>query len=165
MAISPLPDVGPEIRILDPERTPEWREMVLAHWLRLDPDARRLRFFGAMADSALCTLAARSRPLQLVVHVPDGRVRGCAEVHPGDIRGTAEIAVSVEADWQNRGVGAMLTATAHAAATAAGFDDVRMVCLRRNTAMMRVARKLSAHALPLADWALALFRLKTLEAP
>ncbi len=150
---------GSTFQVIDPDRMAGWREHLLEHLLRLDPDARRLRFMGSVGDAGIRAHVARARPLVLVVHAPAGIWRGCAELHPGEDPDRAEIAVSVEPGWQNRGIGAALTAEAGRQARRLGRPDVRMVCERRNTPMMRIARTLSARALPLADWALALFRL------
>lgn len=158
-------DIIPDLKVIDRAAVADWRPMLLDHLLRLDPEARQLRFFGSIGDAGLQAHVARSRPLALVLHIPDGQVRGCAELHPGDTPGSAEIAVSVERAWQNRGVGAALTRAAHREARAAGMTDIRLTCLRQNTPMMRIARRLQAHALPLADWALALFRLETPNTP
>ncbi|MGY6633796.1 MAG: GNAT family N-acetyltransferase [Alkalilacustris sp.] len=158
-------DLLASFAVLDPSSTPRWRALLLAHYLRLDAEARRLRFFTTMSDAALRAHVARMQPLALVVYQPDGQWRGSAEVYSGDQPGTGEIAVSVEAPWQNRGLGAALTGRARDAARDSGLADVRLICLRRNGAMLGVARKLQAHALPLADWALALFRLEVPQTP
>ncbi|MBK5927703.1 GNAT family N-acetyltransferase [Rhodobaculum claviforme] len=158
-------DNSPELSVIDPDRVVNWRSILLEHLLRLDTEARRLRFFGSVSDAGIHAHVARAQPLALVVHAPDGRVRGCAEVHPGGTPGSAEIAVSVEGPWRNQGVGAALTSAAHREARAAGLTDIRLTCLRQNTPMMHIARSLHARALPLADWALALFRLDTPETP
>lgn len=154
-----MPRIGKlRLRIIDPAATTDWRDRLRDHYLRLDPESRLSRFMTPVSDRGLAALVERAAPVLLVLFEPDGEVRGCAEVHLGDGPGTAEIAVSVEAPWQSQGVGARLTAMARRAAWACGFDDVRLMCLRRNERMVRIARALSARALPLADWALALFR-------
>ncbi len=151
---------GSKLQVIDPDRMPGWRGNLLEHLMRLDPEARRLRFMGAVGPGGIAAHVARASPLALVVHAPDGLWRGCAELHPGDSPDSAEIAVSVEGAWQNRGIGAALTAEAGRQARRLGRSDIRLTCLRHNTPMMQIARHLSARAVPLADWALALFRLE-----
>ncbi|MGY6410600.1 MAG: N-acetyltransferase family protein [Alkalilacustris sp.] len=151
---------GSNVQVIDPGGGPGWRRHLLDHLKRLDPEAQRLRFMGAVSAAGIAAHVARADPLALVVFAPDGAWRGCAELHPGETADAAEIAVSVETAWQNRGIGAALTAEAGRQARRLGRGDVRLTCLRHNTPMMRIARHLSARALPLADWALALFRLE-----
>ena len=154
-----MPDPSPCLTILDPAADDAWRDALRAHLTRLDPAARQSRFLAPLGERGIAALVARATPVALVVFAPDGHLRGCAELHPGEAAGSAEIAVSVEAPWQHRGIGARLTETARAEALRRGFTDIRLTCLRRNLPMMRIARRLSATALPLPDWALALFRL------
>lgn len=155
----------PAFRVIDLAGTPDWRVGLAAHLLRLDPEERRTRFLASIGEAGIRAHAARADPLALVVFAPDGVWRGVAELYRGAGPGVAEIAVSVEHGWQNRGFGATLTARATQLARAAGLWDVRLICLRRNLPMLRIAEKLAAHALPVADWALALFRLETAEQP
>ena len=151
---------GSEVQVIDPRRMPGWRRDLLDHLKRLDPEAQRLRFMGVVGTAGISAHVARADPLALVVYAPDGIWRGCAELHPGDTPDSAEIAVSVEGAWQNRGVGAALTAAAGREGRRRGCRDVRLTCLRHNIPMMHIAQRMSLRALPLADWALALFRLE-----
>ncbi len=146
------------ILIVDPGQPDHWRPRLEAHLLRLDPAARQTRFFAPITDRGIAMLVARSRPHALVTFEPDGLIRGVAEIHAGAAPGIAEVAVSVEGPWRNRRVGSWLTEAATRTAAGLGYRDIRMMCLRRNLPMMRIAQGLSASALPLADWALALFR-------
>lgn len=154
-----MPDRDPCLSILDTTADDGWRAELAAHLSRLDPAARQLRFMAPLGDRGIAALVARAAPVALVRFMPDGVLRGCAEIHPGDTPGSAEIAVSLEAPWQHRGIGAQLTEAARAEALRRGLSDIRLTCLRRNLPMMRIARRMSATALPLTDWALALFRL------
>lgn len=146
------------LRIIDPVQDTGWRSRLEAHLLRLDPESRQMRFLSPIGDRGISALVARAAPLALVLFEPDGEIRGCAEVHPGEAPGEAEIAVEVEAPWQGRGIGARLTEVATQEAARRGLSDIRLMCLKRNTRMVRIARSLSARAMPLADWALTLFR-------
>ena len=151
----------PDLCLVDPGRTAGWRAALEAHLLRLDPEERRTRFLGSVSEAGIRAHVAGADPLLLVVHAPAGVIRGCAEVHQGAAPDEAEVAVSVESGWQNRGLGAALTRRATEAARAAGHGDVRLTCLRRNGPMLRIARQLPAHTLPMADWALTLFQVDT----
>jgi GNAT superfamily N-acetyltransferase len=146
--------------LIDPTQPGEWRARLEAHLLRLDPASRQTRFFAPVSDRSIAAIMARAMPRALITFAPDGLIRGAAEIHDGEAPGMAEIAVSVEAPWQHRGIGAALTAEATRTAARLGYDDIRLMCLRRNLPMMRIAETLSARALPLADWALALFRFE-----
>lgn len=154
-----MPEHDPCLTILDTATHPGWRTALAAHLSRLDPEARQLRFLAPLGDRGIAALVARMAPMALVQFAPDGLMRGVAEIHPGTAPGSAEIAVSVEAPWQHRGIGARLTEAARAEALRRGFTDIRLTCLRRNLPMIRIARRLSARALPITDWALALFRI------
>jgi len=151
------------LRIIDARGDEGWRPRLEAHLLRLDAEARQMRFFSPIGDRGIRALVAGWSPLALVVHEPDGEIRGCAEILPGAAPGSAEVAVEVERAWQGRGIGARLTEAAMCEAARRGLSDVRLMCLRQNTPMLRIARALPLRALPLADWALALFRLETGE--
>ena len=160
-----MPNSSPCLTILDTAGDEDWRSALHAHFTRLDPAARQTRFLAPLGDRGLAALVARTAPVALVAFAPDGLLRGCAELHPGNTAGSAEIAVSVEAAWQHRGVGARLTEAARAEALRRGFTEIRLTCLRSNLPMMRIAKRQSARAMPLADWALALFRLDPLPSP
>ena len=150
------------IEIVEPAGSDAWRAEWREHLLRLDPDSRQSRFLAPASDVMIGAYAAAARPVALVLLRVDGSLRGCAEIHPGSGAGMAEIAVSVEPEWQSRGFGRHLTAEARAQAAGMGFADIRMTCLRQNIRMMRIARALSACRLPVVDWALALFRFDPL---
>lgn len=154
-----MPESAPLLTVIDTAAHPGWRAALAAHLSRLDPEARQLRFLVPLGDRGIAALVAGSAAVALVQFAPDGVMRGCAEIHPGNAPGSAEIAVSLEAPWQHRGIGARLTEAARAEALRRGFTDIRLTCLRRNLPMMRIARRLSARALPITDWALALFRI------
>jgi GNAT superfamily N-acetyltransferase len=137
---------------------PSWRPALLGHLMRLDAESRRMRFLSPAGDAAIAAHVAAAQPVALVLFRPDGVLRGCAEVHPGARPGMAEVALSLEPDWQSHGHGRALTEAATRLAGKLGFSDIRLTCLRQNIRMMRIARGLSAYRLPVADWALALFR-------
>lgn len=146
------------LRTIEPGAQDDWRPAWKDHLLRLDPDSRRSRFLAPANDLMIGAYVAAARPAALVLGEVGGVLRGCAEIHAAGPPGMAEISVSVEPEWQSRGLGRRLTAEARAQAARMGFSDIRLTCLRQNIPMMRIARALSACRLPVADWALALFR-------
>lgn len=146
------------LRTVVPSGDERWRVAWQHHLLRLDPESRQSRFLAPAKDPTIRAYIATARPVALIVADAGGVMRGCAELHPGEGPGMVEIAVSVETDWQSRGLGHVLTAEATRQAARMGFADIRLTCLRQNLRMMRIARRLSAYRLPVADWALALFR-------
>lgn len=97
----------------------EWREL-RAHLLRLDPDDRQMRFCAPAGDRYIDTYCDRIDPLRTIALgcLVDGTLRGVAElIRVSDawpIR--AEVALSVERDFQNRGIGGRLLARAFAVA-------------------------------------------------
>ena len=82
------------------------------HLLRLDPESRRNRFSGSVADETIRSFAATARGPDVVVHgfFVDGVLRGAADLHivrPLDLR-LAEAALSIERPWQSHRVGSAL---------------------------------------------------------
>jgi GNAT superfamily N-acetyltransferase len=139
----PLPDGG-AIRKLWTGETDAYRD----HLLRLDPDSRRRRFSGAVADEIIARHAATANAPGVVVHgfFVDGVVRGAAElrrVGPGFTR-EAEAAFSIEESWQSSGVGTELLERTLLSARNRGITSLRMHCLAENQRMQQLARKFEA---------------------
>lgn len=115
------------------------------HLLRLDREARRLRFAGAMSDSALERYAARSLGAGRVLWGAflGGELRAIAELCiPAGPRGApAEVALSVERQWQNLGIGDALFGRLLLAARNRGVARVDLVCLSENDPMLHLAVK------------------------
>ncbi|HYE49218.1 MAG TPA: GNAT family N-acetyltransferase [Azospirillaceae bacterium] len=114
-----------------------------AHLLRLSPEDRRARFMGGIGDGAVGAHCARidwSRTV-LVACIERGEVRGAAELRLG-AGGEAELAVSVERDWQGRGVGTGLVRRILTAARNRRARRVYMLCLPENHRMQRIAVRL-----------------------
>ncbi len=118
------------------------------HLLRLDPDSRRTRFSGAVADEFIGKHAATASDFGVVVHgfFVDGIMRGAAELRPlGTLfKHEAEAAFSIEHDWQSHGVGTVLLERTLLSARNRGIKLLRMDCLVHNRRMQQLARKFEA---------------------
>ena len=103
-----------------------------AHLLRLDPESRRDRFNGTVSDAYIRSFAAPSNFADAVVHgfFGDGVLRGVGELRPL-VAYEAEIALSVEQDWQGHGVGAALV-MAGQKLQEFGLPEERIFNTRRN---------------------------------
>ena len=118
---------------------------ITEHLLRLDPETRRMRFGNAVSDDYIRTYAERMFDGDSVVFgaFPDGQLRGISEMHelkmPG--RADAEVALSVEPDWQNRGIGSALFERIVTAARNRFFDSLHVLFLHENKRMQRIAEK------------------------
>ncbi len=132
------------VRQLRPSEQPLFRD----HLLRLDKESRWDRFNGAINDAFLVSYAERCFHDGAVVIgvVEDGRVIGAAELHerPEELIPTAEIAFSVEHDWQNRGLGGLLFQRLLAAARGQGYQRLRVTTHSQNAAMKALARRYGA---------------------
>ena len=139
----PLPDGG-LVRKLWPHEAEAYAE----HLIRLDPQSRRRRFSGAVADEFIRRHAHNARGLGVVIHgfFVAGVLRGSAElrreVSPFSREG--EAAFSIEQDWQSHGVGSALLERTLLAARNRGIKMLRMHCLAENERMQQLARKFDA---------------------
>lgn len=118
------------------------------HLLRLDPESRRNRFSGSVADEAIRSFAATARGPDVIVHgfFVDGVLRGAADLHivrPLDLR-LAEAAFSIERPWQSRRVGSALLERTLLSARNRSVKQVQVSCLPQNKRMQRLARKFEA---------------------
>ncbi len=124
------------------------RERFRDHLLRLDKDARRLRFAHAVADSFIEDYAQRMTDMGGIVvgMIVDGEVRAAAELRKiGDNWGReAEAAFSVERAYQDQGVGTELMGRIIRAARNRGVHLLYMSCLAENARMQAIARKFEA---------------------
>jgi ribosomal protein S18 acetylase RimI-like enzyme len=122
------------------------RDQVRDHLLRLDVEDRQLRFGGYASAShiaAYCEGLEWSRGLVLG-YVVAGQVRGLGElklVGNGSPR-AAELAVSVEHPFQNRGIGTALLRRLVVSSRNRLIDRIHMVCLIENGRAVRMARRL-----------------------
>ncbi len=124
---------------------PSEAEAFASHLLRLDREARRMRFAHSVSDTFIEDYASRMLDDGSVVYgyVEDGEVRAVAELKKlGDAWGNeAEAAFSVEAVVQGRGLGTDLMGRVIRAARNRGVTHLYMSCLAENTKMQAIARK------------------------
>ena len=116
-----------------------------AHLLRLDPESRRNRFGGTVSEAYIRAYARPSNLADAVIHgfFVDSVLRGVSELRPLPAR-AAEAALSVERDWQSRGVGTALLERTLRAAGNRGVKSLHIVCLAENRRMRQLARKFHA---------------------
>jgi GNAT superfamily N-acetyltransferase len=118
------------------------------HLLRLDPESRRNRFGGAVADEFIRSYVDIPLGLDAVMHgfFVDGVLRGVAELRPIGARldGEAEAAFSIEKRWQSHGVGSALLERTLLAARNRGIKLLHMACLASNQRMQQLAQKFDA---------------------
>jgi RimJ/RimL family protein N-acetyltransferase len=118
------------------------------HLLRLDKDARRMRFAHAVSDDFIRDYAARMSDMGNVVYayIEDGQVRAAAELRKlGDTWGLeAEAAFSVERAYQDKGIGTELMGRVIRSARNRGLQRLYMSCLAENSKMQAIARKYEA---------------------
>lgn len=129
------------IRKLWPTESQKFRD----HLLRLDPEARRLRFAHAVSDGFIIDYASRMLENGAIVYgyVVDGEVRGAAELRrlTDKWKDEAEAAFSVEAAYQSQGLGSDLMGKVIQAARNRGIEHLIMSCLAENQKMQAIARK------------------------
>jgi GNAT superfamily N-acetyltransferase len=127
---------------------PQEADMFRDHLLRLDKASRRMRFAHGVSDRFIEDYAARMGELGSIVfgYIEDGEVRGAAELKKlGDAWGQeAEAAFSVEAAYQEQGIGTELMGRVIRAARNRGVQLIFMSCLAENAKMQAIARKYEA---------------------
>jgi GNAT superfamily N-acetyltransferase len=117
------------------------------HLLRLDFETRRKRFAMAATDEFIERYAATCFQLDSIIHgyFCDGKLRGVGELRLLDVASKqAEAAFSVEADWQNAGIGSELMQHTLLTARNRGISKVYMNCLASNRSMQKMARAAGA---------------------
>lgn len=138
---SSIPIWGGNIRKLRPTEADKFKD----HLLRLDKASRRLRFAHGVSDAFIEDYASRMGELGGIVfaYIEDGEVRAAAELKKlGDTWGRdAEAAFSVEAAYQEQGIGTELMGRVIRSARNRGVQLLYMSCLAENTKMQAIARK------------------------
>jgi GNAT superfamily N-acetyltransferase len=118
------------------------------HLLRLDRDSRHSRFGGAVSDEFIENYVTTAFGLNTVVHgfFVDGVLRGAAELRPlgPAFAREAEIAFSIESEWQSHGIGSALLERTLLVARNRSINRLHMACLANNRRMQDLARKFSA---------------------
>ena len=118
------------------------RAALLAHFLALEEDDRRLRFGVAISDDVVREYVARlDFAHDGLFAVQDDRERALAVVHVAFGDDTAELGLSVLPGLRGKGIGSALFARAAAHLRNRGISQVFVHCLTENGAMMRLARK------------------------
>jgi GNAT superfamily N-acetyltransferase len=121
------------------------RDRITDHLHRLDPESRRLRFGGLVGPEQIEAHRAGLdwRQAVIVGYLEAGELRGLGELLPikGDGPRAAELAVSVEPRWQNRGIGTALLRRLIVAARNRLIGRLIMVCLIDNGRVLRMARR------------------------
>lgn len=132
------------VRRLWPGEAAAFRE----HLLRLDPESRRARFGSPVTSHFIEGYAARAISPDAVVYgyLVDGTLRAAAELRPfgTPFPSEAEAALSVERDWQDRGVGSALLERVILAAQNRGIRTIQLNCLVHNLRMRAIAKKYEA---------------------
>lgn len=125
---------------------PESREALCAHYLRLGPEDRWLRFFGVIGEpgiAAHCEELDWSRAALFGLYTDDA-LRGVVELIRGDDEPAPELAISVEEAYRKAGVGHAMLEAALAHARETGCDSVTLAWLSENNRMGRIARDFGA---------------------
>lgn len=118
------------------------RPAIVAHFLALEAEDRRLRFGGHASDDVIHAYVGRidfARDRLFAVH--DERLRIVAVVHVALGGPAAELGLSVHAGWRGRGVGDALLQRAVLHLRNRGVKSVYVHCLAENEAMKYLARK------------------------
>lgn len=120
--------------------------LYLDFMLGLDAQTRHDRFCAAVGDEFVLRHAARAfAPNALVFGCfIDGTLRGVAELHVAQGESPSEAAFAVDRHFQSKGIGTALLEAVVLAARNRGANRVRVMCLRTNLAMRRLAQKAEA---------------------
>lgn len=114
------------------------------HLLRLDRDSRALRFCHRMSDEAIADYVAGIDWLTalLLGHYEHGALRAVGELRwsAPALPEMAELAVSVEKNWQNHGIGSDLVRRLAVMAQNRGICRLSMVYLTANARMRAIVR-------------------------
>ncbi|TYB84899.1 GNAT family N-acetyltransferase [Oceaniovalibus sp. ACAM 378] len=134
-------DTTPEIRKLWKRDIPD----ITQHLLRLDTGTRHSRFGIYVKDDFIKGYAERAIDADTLVFGAfiDGQIRAI-----GELRGLsqawkhgAELAVSVEPDWQGKGIGSTLFSRLVTASQNRGIKSLHVVFLNDNRRMQSIAAK------------------------
>jgi GNAT superfamily N-acetyltransferase len=133
---------GTEMHVVTKELSRLDRETLLAHFLALDAEDRRLRFGVPLSDFGVKDYVERidfERDAVFGVYDDELKLAGAAHLARGE--GFAELGVSVLPAHRGLGLGGAMLARAHVHARNWGLPSLFMHCLSENGAMMHLARK------------------------
>jgi GNAT superfamily N-acetyltransferase len=118
------------------------------HLLRLTPEDRHCRFSGFVSDERIAEYCSHIDWFRTIIIgcFADGMLRGVAELRLDDPRvgWRAELAVTVEQEWQSRGIGTELLRRAITVCRNRAIRSIYMICLVANRRMQRIARRFEA---------------------
>jgi len=118
------------------------------HLLGLTPEDRHCRFAGFVSDARIAEYCANIDWFRGIIIgcFIDGTLRGVAELRLDDPRlgWRAELAVTVEEQWQSRGIGTELLRRAITVCRSRAIRSIYMICLVANRRMQRIARRFEA---------------------
>jgi RimJ/RimL family protein N-acetyltransferase len=124
------------------------RYLLNDHLQRLDTEARHRRFGHDVSDAFIEKYAAHASDFGNVTfgYFVEGDVRGVAELRPDALmrQESAEVAVSVERAFINRGIATQLMGRVVRTARNRGFSHLILVCLPDNAKMQAIARHYGA---------------------
>lgn len=133
---------GAVIRKLRADEAPLYRKFLLG----LDAQSRRDRFCADVSDSFIIQHADRTRDGNTLLHAcfVDGELRAVAELYLGQEGPEAEAAFLVDPALRGHGIGSALLDATVLAARNRGYCRIKVICLRGNFAMRRLAQKAEA---------------------
>lgn len=118
------------------------RDKLLAHFLALGPEDRRLRFGLPLSDDSITDyVTGIDFGRDAVFGVFDDELNLAGAAHLARADDHAELGVSVLPAHRGRGIGGALLERAHTHARNWGIGTLFMHCLTENAAMMHLARK------------------------
>ena len=131
-----------DVRGLNREDAP----LLEAHLLRLQASDRHARFHGGMKDVAVSNYVGRMDWPRTYIFgaLVDGTLRGVAELVTSQAGTDAEVAVSIESEFQHAGLGRMLVLAAMLAARRLAISVIRLTFQPENRGMRLLARDLGA---------------------
>ncbi len=135
------------------------------HLLRLEPADRLMRFSGGVSAEIIARHCRELNWMRAVVIgcFEEGVLRGAAELWlDTPTGGAAELAISVEHGWQDRGIGTQLFGRALTLARNRGAASLTMICLIDNPRMQHIAQKFGSTLAPLGDQAEAQLAVRPL---
>jgi GNAT superfamily N-acetyltransferase len=120
----------------------EESHLLVAHFLTLGPEDRRLRFGAALPDERLRQMVeAVSFDRDEIFAVADNDMRLLGVVHVALGTGPAELGLSVLPEARGKGIGNALFTRAVMHLRNRGAKEVFVHCLSENTTMMHLAHK------------------------